>query len=1155
MSSLRSSESETARTHASAGVESVPVRANDDDRTRIRRSEEPDPRELPPWARELIGAQLDHFELLDCIGEGGMGRVFRARDARLDRLVALKVLNPEFANDADMRRRFEQEAKAASRLDSPFFARVYHFGADKGVCFIAMELVEGRTLRQVIEENDRLDPAAALRIGAALAYGLHHASLRGVVHRDVKPSNVVVDDDGNVKLIDMGLARDFMQASGDATKTNVTLGTLDYISPEQASDPRLVDVRSDIYSLGCTLYHALTGRPPFPEGTDLQKLLSHHSETAPNPRDLVPDVPVEIADLVVAMMAKRASDRPQSPADLIRRMQETADLLQMAMPTSAPALPPAQTTPWWQQQLSWWGPAILFLAAASIYAMIPGERASELNWERPPAAAGVASSEFKDRQTKVEPPKRSTVGPVVVVAENADLAKFVKEAQEGAVLQLAGDEYALAAAAEGSAARGLLIEKNLTIEPLSNQGRVRLRFQPTTVAAVPTKDALSLVQVRSARLTLSRIWIEPGVRDRPSVGVRVDQGELELRDCLFDRGVDLMTPNPAGSFAVLVNGGGATALGTRFVSGDGAIKTVGGPATLSLWNTLVGPYRRAFTFDAAKTEAHVKHSAVMASGEAVFTLNSPSGASLIVESTIFAVQPSIPPGILVDSPKNNPMPSSLWKGAGNLYAGGFARQITSNGRTLVEDVEKMQGWGFVEVGAQRINEWPWSTPWDSLASTVDVDERWRPLVALRDGVGVPGSDGLPVGIDPGATAPVVAEEPNAKNRIPQAKSDEVAKKAGGWIVDPSQEPNESAGIFASLEAAVRRAPDGKTTSILLRGNAEFGARQIKIVGKTIALRTGADRQKLRLAEPKDMEIGPSTMFDVGEGGRLQFDGAHLDVFAGRSDAPGAAVARCTGGGIVEVANSTVRVSQGQGVQAMVFFRPTNVGGQEGAAPPTLRIRRSDIRGAGTLLASDPRQAWSLDAAESKLGFEGSLLRLSGASGRAGEPTANAAKFRQCVALLGAGLLLIEPSTDAFGNPSATPVQFDAAASVFAAVGTGSAPLLDVAAPVGSRMGVEWNNAIKWQGDWNAIAGFGSLMRIPEVDRTAGMATTTLRTFGYSDWLNYFRLAPTKHHHQSAKAPAVQTIWDLNIPHGRQWLEQFTSLPDAFADESNFKGLP
>jgi serine/threonine protein kinase len=1154
MSERRSAESEPLQTLVPTG-DLHPVRAEADAAlTRIRRSEEPETRETPQWAKALIGAELGHFELLDCIGEGGMGRVFRARDARLDRLVALKVLNPELAGDPDMRRRFEQEAKAAGRLDSPFFARVYHFGVDQGVCFIAMELVEGQTLRQAILESGALEPELVLKVGASLAYGLHHASQRGVIHRDVKPSNIVIDGDGNVKLIDMGLARDFLQVSGDATKTNVTMGTLDYISPEQASDPRHVDVRSDIYSLGCTLYHALTGQPPFPEGTDLQKLLSHQSEKPPNPRDVAPDAPEELADLVVAMMAKRPIDRPQSPAELIGRMQEAAASLQVEMPTSAPALPPPKAPSWRQHQLMWWGPALALLLAATIYAWIPGERDPDLNWDRRSTAANASQSETKDRPTKSEPPRRFGVGPVVVVPEGADLAKFVKEAPEGAVLQLAGDEYAVTATADADSARGLLVEKNLTLEPLSDRGRIRLGFHPTAAAV---KDSLSLIQVRSAKLTLNRMWIEPGVRERGCVGIRVDQGELDLRDCLFDRGVDAMALPPAGTFALLVNGGKVAAIDTRFAAGDGVLKTSGEPASFYLWNSLIGPYRRAFVLDASKSEVQIKHSAVMAGGEAVFTLSNPTGVSLAVEHSVFVAPPSSAHAILIDSPKNNPMPATLWKGAGNLYAGGYSRQIVSNGRPLVEDVERMRGWGFLDDGAQRAAEWPWAATWEALSHPDDESENWRPLLALKDGVGGLTPDGLPVGVNPGSAPPVVAEEPDAKTRNNRAtpQTDVVRNRNGGFLVEPSQSTNVSAGVFASLEEAVRRAPEGKSTTITIsRGEAELRARLVKIVGKTIVLRT-ADRRTLRLAEPKDMEIGPSAMFDVGEGGKLALDGARFDVFAGRGDVGGAAFVRCSSGGVVEAVDSAVGVSQHQGAQAMVFFRPSSAGAQEGAAPPSLKIKRSDIRGAGSLVAADPRQPWSLDASESRIGVEGPLLKLGGASGRLGEPTANVAKLRQCVALLGTSLLLIEPTPDAFGDPSATAVQCEIDATVIVSVGAGNAPLLDVTAPPGLRSGVDWTNAVKWQGDWNLFAGFQSFLRLPEQDRTAGMTTTNMRTYAYADWLAYFRLSAGKQLQQSARAPAVRSVWDVTLPNGKAWLDQFGSIPAAFADEASLQGLP
>jgi serine/threonine protein kinase len=1159
MSDRGSLEYEPARTGPTPIGADDPRARPDDDATRIRRAEEPQPRELPVWARELLGTELDHFELLDCIGEGGMGRVFRARDTRLDRLVALKVLNPEFAADPDMRRRFEQEAKAAARLDSPFFAQVYHFGVDKGVCFIAMELVEGSTLRKEIAEQGRLDPGFVLRVGAALAYGLHHASLRGVVHRDVKPSNIVIDADGAVKLIDMGLARDFLQANGEVTQTNVTMGTLDYISPEQASDPRHVDIRSDIYSLGCTLYHALTGRPPFPEGTDLQKLLSHQSEKPPNPRDAAPELPEEFADLVMSMMAKKAIDRPQSPVELIHRMQETAAALNVAMPTSAPALPPPPKEAWWQQQLLWWGPTLLLLISVFIYSMIPTERDPDPTWNRAAATTNTAATETKDRQQKAtETTKRMGVGPVVFVAENGDLAAAVKDAPEGATLQLAGDEYPLAAAVEGDLLRGLLVTKNLAIEPVSDHGRVRIRFNPASVSMSAAKDSLALVQVRSARLRLTRIWIEPGVRDRGCVGVRVDQGELELRDCLFDRSIDAMSPATAGTAAIAVNGGVVAALDSRFIAGDNLLKTSGSPAVIHFWNSLVGPYKRTFIFD-AKTDVQVKHSAFLAGGEAVFTLNNPANVAMNVEHSIFAAAPGSPTTTLIESPKNQPFAATLWKGSGNLYAAGFARRISSNDRTLVEDVEKMRGWNFIDDAAQRIAEWPWTPTWETLANPFDDDENWRPQLALKEGVAAPTSDGLPVGINPGAAPSPVVEEPNAKKRTarPTPNNDAARTRNGGLTVDPSQTTSEATGVFATLEEAVRRAPDGKSTAILLaKSGGEIRERNVKIVGKTIVLRT-ADRRTLRLAEPKDMEIGLGAMFDVGEGGKLEFDGVQIEAFASRNDAAGAAFVRCSAGGVVEAVDSTFRISQGQGAQAMVFFRPTNIGANEGSSAPMLHLRRCDVRGAGPLLAAEPRQPWSFDAVASRLGSEAALLRLSGASMRTADSSANAVKFRQCAVLLGGSLLHLEPTGDAFGEPAATPIQFDVETTILAATSSASSttPLLDVSTPMGSRIGADLAGTIKWKGDWNIVSGFASMMRVPDVDRIAGASPTAPRNVAFSEWVDANRLSASRQHYQSSRAVVVRSVWDVGFPSGKDWLREFSNLPTAFADEPSFEALP
>ena len=244
----------------------------------------PPPRPASPLEMGVVlrGQTLGHFELGEFVGGGGMGAVFRATDTRLGRTVAVKVLSRDHTDDETIRR-FQNEAQSAARLDHPNIARVHYVGEDSGWNFIVFEYIEGTNLRDLVEERGPLPLEEALQYTLQVAEALAHSSSRDVVHRDIKPSNVLVMAGGRVKLVDMGLARlhQVESSSDDLTASGVTLGTFDYISPEQARDPRVADVRSDIYSLGCTLFYLLTGQPPFPEGTALQKLLRHNDEDRP----------------------------------------------------------------------------------------------------------------------------------------------------------------------------------------------------------------------------------------------------------------------------------------------------------------------------------------------------------------------------------------------------------------------------------------------------------------------------------------------------------------------------------------------------------------------------------------------------------------------------------------------------------------------------------------------------------------------------------------------------------------------------------------------------------------------------------------------------------------------------------------------------------
>ena len=266
-----------------------------------------------------IGKQLGHFQTIEPVGVGGMAAVIRAQDLELARIVALKILPPEMAVDPENVKRFRQEARAAAKLDHENIARVYYCGEDQGIHFIAFEFVAGETLRAITDhQGGKLEIDKAISYLLQVTAGLIHAQSRQVVHRDIKPSNIIITPEGKAKIVDMGLARnlDPHNANGGVTHSGVTLGTFDYISPEQAIDPRIADCRSDIYSLGCTFYHVLSGQAPVPEGTAAKKLSAHQHLLPIDPRLLNPAIPDDLTKILARMMAKNPDYRYQSPQEL-----------------------------------------------------------------------------------------------------------------------------------------------------------------------------------------------------------------------------------------------------------------------------------------------------------------------------------------------------------------------------------------------------------------------------------------------------------------------------------------------------------------------------------------------------------------------------------------------------------------------------------------------------------------------------------------------------------------------------------------------------------------------------------------------------------------------------------------------------------------------
>jgi predicted Ser/Thr protein kinase len=278
----------------------------------------------------VIGRTFKHYEIEDTLGEGGMGIVYRARDTRLGRPVALKVLPPEFTRDADRKARFFQEARAASAVNHPAIAQVYDVDEGPEGLFIAMELVEGRTVKALIQARE-LDLMGALEIATQVAAGLQKAHEAGIVHRDIKPENIVVTPDGHAKILDFGLAKlveppgASAPASGDElshmqtlarTQAGLVLGTLRYMSPEQARG-QAVDHRSDIFSLGVVLYEMVTGQLPFSGGTPLDTLHAIAFEETRPVTALRSNLPPSLQRVVTRCLRKRAADRYPDARELL----------------------------------------------------------------------------------------------------------------------------------------------------------------------------------------------------------------------------------------------------------------------------------------------------------------------------------------------------------------------------------------------------------------------------------------------------------------------------------------------------------------------------------------------------------------------------------------------------------------------------------------------------------------------------------------------------------------------------------------------------------------------------------------------------------------------------------------------------------------------
>jgi serine/threonine-protein kinase len=312
-----------------------------DEVTRVLQGRFPEPKAL---ARELIRRgwltpyQVNHlfqgrgddlllgsYVLLERLGQGGMGHVFKARNWKLGGIVALKIIRKEHLANQVAVQRFRREIEVVAKLDHPNIVRALDADQAGDNHFLVMEFVEGTDLSKLIKQRGPLPVALACDFARQVAMALQHAHERGLVHRDIKPANLLLGQSpglrtaGLVKVLDMGLARMLPPAEGDGpetlTREGNVLGSLDYLAPEQALDSHGADIRADLYGLGCTLYHMLTGHVPFPGGGPMDKLLYHRTQQPVPVEERRPEVPPSVAAVVRRLMARRPDDRYATPAE------------------------------------------------------------------------------------------------------------------------------------------------------------------------------------------------------------------------------------------------------------------------------------------------------------------------------------------------------------------------------------------------------------------------------------------------------------------------------------------------------------------------------------------------------------------------------------------------------------------------------------------------------------------------------------------------------------------------------------------------------------------------------------------------------------------------------------------------------------------------
>ncbi len=1047
-------------------------------------------------AADLRGKRLAHFELLEPVGVGGMAAVIRAQDKQLDRCVALKILPPQTAIDPESIRRFHQEARSAARLDHENIARVFFCGEDQGLHFIAFEFVEGENLRTILERRGRIPVPEAIHYVLQVAAGLAHAAARGVVHRDIKPSNIIITPTGRAKLVDMGLARSLgPQADGELTHSGVTLGTFDYISPEQALEPRDADARSDIYSLGCTFYHMLTGLPPVPEGTAAKKL-HHHQHVSPvDPRLLEPRIPDEVAAILARMMAKDPHDRYQRPEHLVQHLLQVAKKLGCAtdVPESAhyadvPLPGPPRARPVLIGAIA----AVVVIAlVAALGSLSSHAIIAEVEPDLPPARVPeVLPPGGEKAPTPTPGPVRSPEGERVAVPEapratkarnTRELVRLLK--QPVAHILLATDHFELRPEDFGGEVPGLVFRgTELRLEP-ENPARVvtiSLKYNPSIVA----KEPLAALTVLSGQVTIRsvRFVIDAAGTEIPMSALVYRDGTLRVKTCAFDQsGLPEEAPQRhTASVRVEAaqqasSGRPNVSLESCFFSGGHEAILLTSSAAVAAESCAFGPHDALFCFRGPKvrrdeTEVNLSHcSAMLRTDETAFLLDAGGSCRLAVNHCLFSCPSEVEgEGAVLIQQTGEPGDLRYEGQLRNVYhnISVFWLQESRRGAThLATLADFLSHTGSNRTDRclnQQTSPWRAEHPLDLFATqpkqAFAVNSKVPELRQEKD-------PGRTVGVENSFWGPLLNE------RLPPVEvrpADPAVYKVK--IVDPNVKLSEK-GLYPNLGQALGEANPGDT--ILIRHNGLLRVDPVRLVKATVdvTIRPAPKHHPvLTLGEAADPDAALFQLHD----GTLNLVDLAFRLRPHQVGFKGQAVVLLAGDGQCTFRNcaATLEASKEVRVALVALADPSGVMKMAPANPqvPRIRLENCFVRGDGDLLIVRASRPFQLDADDSLVALDGSFLIVDG-NPREIPVKAARVSLKQVTAYLGEHLVVLRAVKEDL-KQGLVPTEFSSVFGCLFHSARGGKSLIHLE---GVDTDEQMRRLFSWEGAQNVYSGFTPLL--------------------------------------------------------------------------------